>query len=96
MVSKGKYTPEIRERAVRMVLEPEGRYGTRWGAVHSVAGQDRLWNAGRKGRATQAVTMESRTKNTPRCERSSKRACTVRGEVRSASTTRTMDGDGLA
>lgn len=32
-----KYSPEVRERAVRMVVEHSGEYPSRWAAVSSVA-----------------------------------------------------------
>jgi transposase len=32
-----RYTQELRERAVRMLLESEDRYGSRWEAIRSVA-----------------------------------------------------------
>lgn len=32
-----EFSPEVRERAVRMVLDNEGRHGSRWQAVMSKA-----------------------------------------------------------
>lgn len=32
-----KYSPEVRERAVRMVLDNAGQHGSRWQAVVSIA-----------------------------------------------------------
>jgi len=39
MARKSKFSPEVKERAVRMVLEQEGRYGSRWEALRSIAGK---------------------------------------------------------
>ena len=32
-----KFSPEVRERAVRMVLDNPGQHGSRWQAIASVA-----------------------------------------------------------
>ena len=37
MSSSNKYSPEVRERAVRMVLEHQGEHDSQWSAMGSIA-----------------------------------------------------------
>ena len=38
-VTGGRYSPEVRARAVRMVLEHAGEYGSQWEAMVSISGK---------------------------------------------------------
>jgi len=37
MRRKGNYSPEVRERAIRMVREQRDQYGSEWAAITSIA-----------------------------------------------------------
>jgi len=37
MGRRSRYSPEVRERSVRMVLEHQGDHGSQWGAIGSIA-----------------------------------------------------------
>jgi transposase len=34
-----RYSPEVQERAVRMVMESVDQYGSQWAAIESIAGK---------------------------------------------------------
>ena len=37
MARRSRFSQEVRERAVRMVVDQEGRYGSQWEAIRSIA-----------------------------------------------------------
>ena len=37
MTRRTRFSPEVRERAVRMVFEHQEEYGSQWGAIRSIA-----------------------------------------------------------
>ena len=71
MPGNGRYPAELRERAVRMVLDSERLYGSQWEAICSVAGKlgptpetVRLWvrRAGIDGGVRPGVTTAERAR----------------------------------
>jgi transposase len=49
MKKSNKFSPEVRERAVRMVQEHRGEYPSLWAAIESIAAEDRLCAADAAG-----------------------------------------------
>ncbi len=39
MTKRIRYSPEVKERAVRMVLEHQEEYGSQWSCISSIAGK---------------------------------------------------------
>jgi len=39
MKKSTRYSPEVRERTVRLVFEHESEYGSQWSAIQSIAGK---------------------------------------------------------
>ena len=39
MKMQTRYSPEVRERAVRLVFEQQGEYESQWAAIESIAGK---------------------------------------------------------
>ena len=39
MNTNKRYSPEVRERSIRLVIEQQGEYSSRWSAICSIAGK---------------------------------------------------------
>ncbi len=65
MTKNTRFSPEVRQRAIRMVLESQGEYDSQWAAICSIAPKigctpetlrvwRKLWNARLLGRKNSA------------------------------------------
>ncbi len=43
MTKNTRFSPEVRQRAIRMVLESQGEYDSQWAAICSIAPKDWLY-----------------------------------------------------
>ena len=88
MTRRSRFSPEVRERAVRMVFEHGGEYDSEWGAMRSIAEKIgctaetlRKWvrqaqvDSGRRGGLTTAE--QARIKELERENRELRRANTI-------------------
>ena len=88
MPRKSRFSPEVRERSVRMVLDHRGEYASQWEAMRSVAGKIgctaetlRKWvrqseiDTGRRGGLT--TEEQARIKELERENRELRRANTI-------------------
>ncbi len=88
MTRRSRFSPEVRERAVRMVFEHGGEYDSEWGAMRSIAEKIgctaetlRKWvrqaevDSGRRGGLTTAE--QARVKELERENRELRRANTI-------------------
>jgi len=84
MNTQKRYSPEVRERAVRLVVEQQGEYPSRWAAICSIAGKIgctpetlRAWSKrteGSQNASSGAQTDQERLKQLERENRELKRA----------------------
>jgi len=60
MGTRSRYSPEVRERAIRMVLEHQGEHGSQWAAICSIAEKigcaaETLWSWVRRAERDQGL-----------------------------------------
>ena len=68
---QNRYSPEVKERAVRLLLEHQGEYDSQWAAINSIAGKIGCNAETLRGRVRQAERDQGKR---PRVEHGGRRA----------------------